>query len=443
MRDWRPDSWQHLPSPQTVTYGDAVALAATYKQLSLLPPLVTSWDVDRLRRQLAQAARGERFVLQAGDCAERFAECCSPLIANKLKLMMQVSLVLAWGLQRPVVRVGRIAGQYAKPRSSSHETREGETLLSYRGDLVNGPDFTRTEREPDPKRLVEGYSRAALTLNFMRSLADGGFADLRHPENWDLEFLRHSPHARSYREVVESVGDALSFMESVTGAHLNELERVELFASHEALHLIYEQAQTRVVGRDGGHYNLTTHLPWLGYRTSDPAGPHVEYLRGIRNPVAVKVGPDTAIEQLHRLLALLHPEDEPGRLTLIHRMGAREVERALPPLIEAVRASGKTVLWLCDPMHGNTRDSASGLKTRDFEQILAELERSFAIHEANGSHLGGVHLEVTGENVTECIGGARDLGADDLPLAYQTRVDPRLNGEQTLELALRIARRRR
>ena len=381
------------------------------------------------------------FLLQGGDCAETFAECTAPAVTSKLKILLQMSLVLVHGSRKRVIRVGRFAGQYAKPRSSDFEERQGVSLPSYRGEVVNRAPFTLEDRTPRPELLLRGYERAALTLNFVRSLVDGGFADLHHPELWDLGFVEHSPHGAEYQRMVESIGESLRFMELLAGASVGDLRRVDFFTSHEGLLLPYEQAQTRRVPHRPGWYNLSTHLPWLGLRTSDPAGAHVEYFRGIRNPIGLKIGPTTSPEVLRELLDLLDPEGEPGRITLVHRFGFEKVTRYLPPLIEAVRLAGKPVLWCCDPMHGNTRDAIGGLKTRRFEEILGELEQAFDVHAEMGSYLGGVHFELTGEDVTECVGGARGLAEADLQRDYRSFVDPRLNYEQALELAMLIARR--
>jgi 3-deoxy-7-phosphoheptulonate synthase len=409
-------------------------------QLARLPPLVTSWEIESLKKQLAEASQGRRFLLQGGDCAERFEDCEPADITNKLKILLQMSLVLVHGTQRRVIRVGRFAGQYAKPRTEEFETRDGRTLPSYCGDLINAPAFDDASRTPDPQRMLRGYERAALTLNFIRSLVDGGFADLHHPEYWDLGFVHHSPRAGEYQRVVASIGESLRFMETLAGASVGEINRVDFFTSHEALHLPYEEAQTRRVPRRAGWYNLSAHFPWLGVRTGDLDGAHVEYLRGIANPIAVKVGTGATRQWLQGLLDVLHPGDESGRLTLIHRLGAERIAELLPSLIETVQASGKRVLWCCDPMHGNTRRTAGGVKTRSFDDIVRELEQAFEIHHRMGTYLGGVHVEVTGENVTECVGGARGLSESDLGRDYQSHVDPRLNYEQALEMALLIAR---
>lgn len=441
MNDWTPTSWQARPAAQQATYPSEEALNRMVAQLSNLPPLVTSWEVEALKSQLAEAAEGRRFVLQGGDCAENFDDCSSPIITNKLKILLQMSLLLVHGLRKPVTRVGRIAGQFAKPRSADLETRDGVTLPSYRGDLVNGPDFTEADRTPDPVRLMRGYGRAAMTLNFIRALVDCGFADLHHPENWNLEFVKHSPLADDYQRVVDSLGGSLRFMETLAGSRVDALGRVQFFTSHEGLHLHYEQAQTRQVPHRPGWYNLSTHLPWIGLRTADVDGAHVEYFRGISNPIGVKVGAGMSTEWVQALVEILNPDNEPGRLILIHRYGAGKIADGLPGLIEAVRATGKHVLWMCDPMHGNTETTSNGYKTRRFENILSELEQSFDIHAELGSHLGGVHFELTGDDVTECVGGARGLGEADLVRAYRTQVDPRLNYEQALEMAMRIVRK--
>lgn len=438
---WSPASWQARTALQMPRYEDAELLAQQLAELHQMPPLVTSWEILQLRQELADAAEGRRFLLQGGDCAENFADCRSPHIANRLKVLLQMSLVLAHGLKQPIVRVGRFAGQYAKPRSADTETRDGVSLPSYRGDIVNAPEFTAEARRPDPRRLVEGHARSALTMNFVRALIDGGFADLHHPEYWDLDWVQHSPFEREYREMVRSIGDAVRFMESVGGAPIGSLRRVDFYTSHEALLLHYEEALTRQVPRQWGWFNLSTHYPWIGMRTAALDGAHVEYFRGIRNPIGVKIGPSVGADQLLRLIDVLNPENEAGRLTLIHRLGANKIAEHLPRLIEVVRREGRRVLWCCDPMHGNTESTANGFKTRRFENIRGELEQAFDIHAACGSRLGGAHLELTGENVTECLGGARDLTETDLERAYHSSVDPRLNYEQAIELAMLIVRK--
>ncbi len=440
---WHPASWQSRKAQQQPVYEDTDALARVVADLARLPPIVVSWEIENLREQLAGAQRGEAFLLQGGDCAENFADCESDHIAKQLKVLLQMSLVLLQGMKRPIVRVGRFAGQYAKPRSADTETRDGITLPSYRGDLVNRPEFIAAARRPDPQLLLRGYERAALTLNFVRALVDGGFADLHHPEYWDLGFMVHAELRESYERIVHSIGDALDFFESMTGQQVGDAAHVRFFASHEGLHLLYEQAQTRFIPRQNRWYNLSTHMPWIGMRTAQLDGAHVEFFRGIANPVGVKIGAGMNDEWLQQLVTTLNPNNQPGRLTLIHRFGVKEIEQHLPRVIEAVRRTGHEVLWVCDPMHGNTETSSGGLKTRRFENIMREIDLAFTVHRGMGSHLGGMHIELTGDDVTECTGGARGLTDADLQRAYRSQVDPRLNYEQALELAMLIAERSR
>ena len=438
---WTPDSWRQRAVLQQPAYLDPVALERVLAELRTLPPLVTSWEILDLRQQLAEAAAGTRFVLQAGDCAERFADCTPSRITNMLKVLLQMSLVLVVGAKMPVIRIGRFAGQYAKPRSSNEETRDGVTLPSFRGDNINRPEFSAAARTPDPQLLLRGYERAAMTLNFIRALVKGGFADLHHPEYFDLDWVQHSPLADEYHRMAQTITDALRFMENILGIRAGDTDRIDFFTAHEALHLGYESAQTRRVPRRPGYFDLTTHFPWVGLRTNHPEGAHVEYLSGIENPIGIKVGKDSGREQVARWLEALDPRREPGRLTLIHRFGAGHIADALPPLIEAVRAEQGQVVWVCDPMHGNTQTTAGGVKTRNFEDIFREVELAFDIHRAMGGTLGGVHIEVTGENVTECIGGSHGPREADLSRAYKSEVDPRLNYDQAIELAFMIARK--
>jgi 3-deoxy-7-phosphoheptulonate synthase len=439
--DWNPASWQTREAAQQPTYKDPAKLAKAIGELSRLPPIVTTWEIESLKSQLAAAQRGEAFLLQGGDCAEDMDDCTSENIVQKLKILLQMSLVMLIGLKKPIVRVGRMAGQYAKPRSADLETRDGQSLPSYRGDLVNRSAFTAADREPDPNLMLRGYERAGLTLNFVRSLIDGGFADLHHPENWDLAFVRESAAAAQYQKLVNSVSDSLEFFEALSGEPMHRTHRVEFYASHEGLHLPYEQSQTRFLPHRQRWYDLTTHYPWIGMRTADLEGAHVEYFRGISNPMGVKIGTGVSDEHLQKLIHVLNPNNEPGRLTLITRFGAKHIDEHLPRVIRAVRATGSRVLWICDPMHGNTETAANGYKTRRFDNILSELRSAFRIHQETGSYLGGVHLELTGDDVTECVGGARGLQESDLARAYKTQVDPRLNYEQAMEIALLIAGR--
>jgi len=437
--DWHPASWQSMQAAQQASYPNQAELDRAVADLSRLPPIVTSWEVDALKEQVARAQRGEAFVLQGGDCAETFDECTSENIVAKLKILLQMSLVMLYGLKKPVVRVGRMAGQYAKPRSADTETRDNKSLPSFRGDLVNHSPFTAEDRVPNPQLILRGYERAALTLNFVRSLIDGGFADLHHPEYWDLGWVGHSAMADEYHEIVKSISNSLDFLETISGRELHKTQRADIYAAHEGLHLLYEQSQTRFLDRRDRWYNLTTHFPWIGMRTAAMDGAHIEYFRGIANPVGVKIGPGMTREWLQDLISVLNPSNDPGRLTLIHRFGAKAIEERLPDLITAVRETGSPVLWVCDPMHGNTESTADGTKTRRFDKIVSELETAFRIHRSMGSYLGGVHLELTGENVTECTGGARGLTDGDLARAYKSTVDPRLNYEQAMEVAMRIA----
>lgn len=439
--NWHPASWRGFTALQLPRYDDADELAGVLQELRTLPPLVTSWEILALKQQLADAQEGRCFLLQGGDCAETFDACSSDVISNRLKVLLQMSLVLVHGMRKPVVRVGRFAGQYAKPRSADTETMDGVTVPSYRGDMVNAPEFNAAARRPDPRRMIKAHARSAMTMNFVRALIDGGFADLRHPEYWNLDWVGHSPLAEEYRQMVDSIGGAVRFMETLSGGSVRNLDRVDFYTSHEALLLPYEESLTRQVPRHWGWFNLSTHYPWIGMRTAAIDGAHVEYFRGIRNPIALKVGPSITPDQLLRVVDVLNPEDEPGRLTLIHRMGAAQVAEKLPPLLNAMRRDGRRVLWVCDPMHGNTEGTANGYKTRRFANIGSELEQAFDLHAAAGTRLGGVHLELTGEDVTECLGGARGLTEVDLERAYRSTVDPRLNYEQALEVAMLIVRK--
>ena len=440
--NWAPGSWRSYPAMQQPNYPDAEDLNIARQELSSLPPLVTSFEILALKKQIAEAQEGKRFLLQGGDCAESFSDCESGLISNRLKVLLQMSVVLVYGLRMPVVRVGRFAGQYAKPRSADTEVKNGVELPSYRGDIVNSPEFTEAARRPDPQRLISAHSRSAMTMNFVRSLVDGGFADLHHPEYWDLGWVGHSPLAKEYHRMVRAIGDGVRFMETLSGEAVHNVRRVDFYTSHEALLLDYEEGLTRQVPRHWGWFNLSTHYPWIGMRTAALEGAHAEYMRGIRNPIAVKVGPGVKPDELLRLTDHLNPENEPGRLTLIHRMGATKIAAELPKHLDAIRREGKRVLWVADPMHGNTESTSNGFKTRRFDNIRSELDQSFDLHAAAGTRLGGVHLELTGENVTECLGGARELTEGDLERAYRSTVDPRMNYEQSLEIAMLIVRKR-
>lgn len=441
MTEWTPSSWKSRPARQQVEYDNPAELADALGRLERLPPIVTSWECEKLKRQLAEAGRGERFLLQGGDCAERFADCRPHLIDAKLKVLLMMSAVLVFGSGRQVVRVGRVAGQYAKPRSDAFETRDGVSLPSYRGDLVNRPEFTPEARRADPNNLIEAYSRSAMTINFIRSLLSGGFADIHHPEVWDLAWVDKSEQSVAYRALVESMKSSVRFLDAMVGRPLSELANVDFYTSHEGLHLDYEQAASERPPLREGWYDLSTHLPWIGERTRELGGAHVEFFRGIRNPIGVKVGPSMDPEELVQLVSILNPDNEPGRLTLIVRMGARKVTEKLPALVARVQSAGQVVTWCSDPMHGNTYKTADGTKTRHFDDILAEIDRSFEVHADAGSVLGGVHFEMTGQNITEVVGGSCGLTEADLATAYESEVDPRLNYAQSLEMAFLIARR--
>ena len=435
--NWTPDSWRYKPIVQQPRYADPTALGAALEAVRALPPLVNHGEVDTLRKHLAKAARGEAFLLQGGDCAERFVDCRKAAIEAKLKILLQMSLVLTWGARIPVIRVGRMAGQYAKPRSSDTETVDGQKIPSYRGDIVNG--IEKNVRDANPARLITAYHNSAATLNYVRALLDGGFADLHHPQHWDLGFVRSSANRAAYEDIVDRIRDAIDFVESTGVRGTAALKTVELFCSHEGLLLDYEAAFTEPVGECW--YNLGAHFLWIGDRTRQLDGAHVEYFRGLENPIGIKAGPSMVPTDLVELITALEPANRPGRITVITRLGASRVAEALPPLVQAVQAAGCSVTWVCDPMHGNTVSTDTGLKTRDYDAVLAELEGAFAAHEAADSRLGGVHFELTGEDVTECTGGPQELSVADLSRSYETYCDPRLNYAQSLELALRITQR--
>ncbi len=435
---WELESWKRKAIRQQATYPDQDHLNKALSTLSSLPPLVTSWEVRRLKKYLAEVSRGERFLVQGGDCAESFADCNSSIISNRLKVLIQMSLVLIHGCQIPVVRVGRFAGQYAKPRSADLETRDGISLPSFRGDIVNQNEFTEIARIPDPDKLLEAYHYSAMTMNFIRALVAGGFADIRHPEYWNIDWVKHSKSAEKFSNLVSQIKESVNFAEVLVGTKVHNLSSVEFFSAHEALHLHYEQALTRTVPRQDGYFNLSAHFPWIGLRTNQLDSAHVELMRGIENPIGVKIGTETDDDHLIDLCRTLNPDNEAGKLTLIHRFGAKNIASNLPRLIQTAKKADLDVVWCADPMHGNTEATSNGYKTRRFENISQEVESAFKIHKDNGSHLGGVHLELTGENVTECLGGARALQEADLSKAYTTQVDPRLNYEQALELAFSI-----
>lgn len=440
---WDPGTWMTKPLAQGVAYDDQNRFEDVVAKLKRLPPLVTSWEIEELKKLIAEAQEGKRFLLQGGDCAETLEDCEPEQIAAKLKILIQMSIVLIRSARRPVIRIGRFAGQYAKPRSSPMETRNGVELPSYFGDLINRAEFTPEARKPDPQLLLMGYLHAASTLNFIRALLGGGFADLRRPEYFDLSYFARADLSaelsKEYRQVSREVSDGLNFARAFGDKPKDDIMDVSFFASHEGLNLTYEAAQTRRVPRRQSFYDLTTHLPWIGERTRALDGAHVEFFRGIANPVAVKLGPKTAPEEAVDLCRLLNPRNEPGKLILVPRMGAKNVEERLPPLLNAVQRARRRVLWVCDPMHGNAMVTRTGIKTRNFDDILAEIEASMDAHNKVGTYFGGLHFELTGDDVTECVGAG--LGEDDLSRNYETLCDPRLNYRQALEMAFAVGRR--
>ncbi len=438
---WSPESWRSKPVEQAPVYRDAQALAEVEKQLAGFPPLVFAGEARKLKRALGKAAAGEAFLLQGGDCAESFAEHSADNIRDFFRVFLQMAVVMTFAGSSPVVKVGRIAGQFAKPRSAGTETIGGVELPSYRGDIINDIGFTPEAREPDPRRQLEAYRQSAATLNLLRAFAGGGYANLENVHRWMLGFVKDSPQSGRYQELADRITETLGFMRAIgldTEAH-PELRATDFYTSHEALLLGFEQAMTRVDSTTGDWYATSGHMIWIGDRTRQLNGAHVEYCRGVKNPIGLKCGPSLKPDDLIRLIDALDPEQEPGRLTLICRFGADKVEAHLPPLIRAVKREGRKVLWSCDPMHGNTIKSASGYKTRPFERIVGEIKSFFAVHRAEGSYAGGVHLEMTGKDVTECTGGARAISEADLHDRYHTYCDPRLNAEQAIEVAFLVA----
>jgi len=440
-KTWAPDSWRAYPIRQQPDYPDKAALAAVEERLKRLPPLVFAGEARRLREHLAAVAEGRAFLLQGGDCAESFAEFHADNIRDTFRVLLQMAVVLTYGAALPVVKVGRMAGQFAKPRSAETEVRDGVELPSYRGDMVNDMAFTPEARTPDPQRLIASYGQAAATLNLLRAFAQGGYADLHEVHRWNQGFVARSPQGERYRELADRLTETLEFMAAcgLTSATAPQIRETDFFTSHEALLLPYEQALTRIDSTTGDWYDCSAHMLWIGDRTRQLDGAHVEFLRGVCNPIGVKAGPTMEADELLRLIDVLNPANEPGRLTVIARMGADKIETHLPPLVRAVKREGRKVVWACDPMHGNTVKSSTGFKTRAFDRILAEVEGFFAVHLAEGTYAGGVHFEMTGQDVTECIGGAQEITEQSLAARYHTHCDPRLNASQALELAFLIA----
>ena len=438
---WTPESWRKKPALQMPEYPDPAALAEVERQLATFPPLVFAGEARNLRKQLARVAAGDAFLLQGGDCAESFAEHGANNIRDFFRVFLQMAVVLTYAAASPVVKLGRVAGQFAKPRTSPVEKRGGKELPVYRGDIVNGTEFTPEARIPDPRRQLEAYRQSAATLNLLRAFATGGYANLSNAHQWMLSFVKDSPQSKRYQELADHITEALGFMRAcgVDPELHPELRLTDFFTSHEALLLGFEQALTRVDSTTGDWYCCSGHMVWIGDRTRQADHAHVEFCRGIKNPLGLKTGPSQKPDELMRLIDMLNPENEPGRLTLICRVGADKAGDLLPPLVRAVKREGRSVVWSCDPMHGNTISSASGYKTRPFDQILKEVRAFFQVHAAEGTHAGGVHLEMTGQNVTECTGGARAISDEDLNDRYHTVCDPRLNAEQSIELAFLLA----
>jgi 3-deoxy-7-phosphoheptulonate synthase len=438
---WSPSQWRSYPIEQTPDYPDQAALAATEARLAQCPPLVFAGEARRLKAALARATEGQAFLLQGGDCAESFDEFHANLIRDSFRVLLQMAVVLTFGAGLPVVKLGRMAGQFAKPRTAPTETIGGVTLPIYRGDIINGPAFTAADRTPDPRRMLDAYYQSAVTLNLLRAFAQGGFADLRRVHDWNRSFVADSPLGPRYAEISQRIEESLAFMQAVgiNPTTSPQMTETAFWTSHEALLLPYEQALTRTDSLTGTSYDCSAHMLWIGERTRQPDGAHVAFLKGVANPIGLKCGPTMTPDELLRLIEVLNPANEAGRLTLIVRNGADQVEKTLPPLIRAVKRMGYNILWSCDPMHGNTVKASNGYKTRNFDRILRELHQFFAIHRAENTHPGGVHLEMTGKDVTECTGGARGIAEADLAERYHTQCDPRLNGAQALEMAFRIA----
>jgi 3-deoxy-7-phosphoheptulonate synthase len=447
--NWTPDSWRTRPVHQAPEYPNAAALAQAETLVGRFPPLVFAGEARRLAQTLGQVAEGNGFVLQGGDCAESFAEFSANNIRDTFRVLLQMAVVLTFGAACPVVKIGRLAGQFAKPRSQPNETVGGTTLPSYRGDIINGAEFGAEARIPDPQRMVQAYSQSAASLNLLRAFAQGGYADLHQVHLWNQSFVAKSPQGERYRAMAERLTETLDFMAACgfTSENSPQLRETEFFTSHEALLLPYEQALTRIDSTSGDWYDCSAHLLWIGDRTRQLDGAHVEFMRGIRNPIAVKAGPSLPPDDLIRLIDILNPSNVPGRLSIIARMGADKVQQHLPALIRAVQREGRKVVWICDPMHGNTVSAAGGYKTRFVDRILKEAHGFFAVHQAEGTHAGGMHFEMTGQDVTECVGGAQAITESSLGDRYHTHCDPRLNASQALELAFLIAedlkRRRR
>ena len=440
-QNWSPESWTTKPAKQLPAYPDAGALADAEKIIAAMPPLVFAGEARRLKNQLADVCNGNAFVLQGGDCAESFAEFGANKIRDTFRVMLQMAIIMTFGGTMPIVKMGRVAGQFAKPRSDDNETKNGTTLPVYRGDIINGIEFTPEARIPDPMRMVRAYNQSAATLNLLRAFAQGGYADLQKVHNWNLDFIEDSPLGERYHKMANGIEQALAFMKAcgVSGDTVPTMRETDFYTAHEALLLPYEQAMTRVDSTSGDWYDTSAHFLWIGARTNQTEGAQMEFVRGIKNPLGLKIPPTIDVDTLIRSIDILNPDNEPGRLSLISRMGAGNVLDKLAPLVRAVKKEGRNVVWICDPMHGNTEKSSTGYKTRKFDNVLSEVRDFFAVHKAEGTHAGGVHFEMTGQNVTECIGGTYTVTEEDLSSRYHTACDPRLNANQALELAFLVA----
>lgn len=440
-QNWTPDSWRSKPVEQLPTYPDAKILKDTEEQLAKLPPLVFAGEARSLQNRLAEVANGRAFLLQGGDCAESFAEFNANKIRDTFRVLLQMAVVMTYSGGMPIVKVGRMAGQFAKPRSSDTETQGDITLPSYRGDNVNSLEFTEQARTPDPKRMLSAYNQASATLNLLRAFASGGYANLNKVHQWNLSFVDDSPLGHQYKDLANRIDEALRFMAAcgITTDTFPALKETEFYTSHEALLLPYEEALTRTDSLSGDYYDTSAHMLWVGARTHQLENAQIEFVRGIKNPLGLKCSPALSTDELLRLIDTLNPENIPGRLTLIARMGHEHVEDKLAPLVRAVKEEGRHVVWSCDPMHGNTIKSSSGYKTRPFDSVMKEIKGFFNVHHAEGTHAGGIHIEMTGQNVTECVGGAEAIGDEDLSSRYHTHCDPRLNANQALEAAFLIS----
>ncbi|MBI1300377.1 MAG: 3-deoxy-7-phosphoheptulonate synthase class II [Alphaproteobacteria bacterium] len=440
-KDWSPDSWKLKPAQQLPTYPDQNALKKAEEEIAAFPPLVFAGEARSLMESLGDASEGNAFLLQGGDCAESFSEFNAKKIRDTFRALLQMAVVMTYAGSMPIVKVGRIAGQFAKPRSSDKETINGVTLPSYRGDSINGLEFTEEARIPDPQRMVKSYHQSSATLNFLRAFANGGYASLQRVHKWNLDFVAGSPLGERYEELASRIEDALRFMRAcgITEESVPVIARTSFYTSHEALLLPYEQGLTRVDSLTGDHYATSAHMLWVGARTHQVENAQIEFVRGIHNPLGLKCSPDMTVDELMNLIDILNPNNVPGRLTLIARMGHDQVEKKLTPLVRAVKKEGRKVLWSCDPMHGNTIKSSSGYKTRIFDNVMAEVRGFFEVHKNEDTHPGGVHIEMTGQNVTECVGGAESINHEDLSSRYHTHCDPRLNANQALEMAFLIA----